>query len=71
MLCCSCEISQNMVLQLLKNFKVEINLGEAIWMKESSGCLQIDYIRTWNKRISASFSEGVKFLMKKLLCVHI
>ena len=26
-LCCSCEITQNMVFQLLKNFKVEINFG--------------------------------------------
>ena len=24
-LCCSCEVTQNMVFQLLKNFKVEIN----------------------------------------------
>ena len=26
-LCCSCEITQNMVFQLLKNSKVEINFG--------------------------------------------
>ena len=44
MLCCSCEISQSMVLQLLKNFKVEIILSEAIKIKVSSGCLEIDNI---------------------------
>ena len=40
-------------------------------MKVSSACLQIDYIRKLNKRISASSSKGVKILIKELLCTHL
>ena len=69
MLCCAFEITQNMVFQLLINFKSI--LSETILMKVSSGCLQIDYIRKLSKLISASFSKGVKFLIKELLCTHI
>ena len=71
MLCCSSEITQNMVLQLLKNFKVEINFGAAIWIKVSSGYFQIEYIRTLSKEISAPFSKGVKVLIKELPYAHI
>ena len=60
-----------MVFQLLKNFKVEINFGESILMKISSGCLKIDYIRKLSERISASSSKGVKFLIEELICTHI
>ena len=70
MLCCSCEITQNMVFQLLKNFKVEINF-EWSHLDKSIFCLQIDYIRKLSQRISASSSKGVKFLIKELLYTHI
>ena len=69
--CCSCEITQNMVFQLLKNFKVEINFEWSYLINVSSGCFLIDWIRKLSQRISASSSKGVKFLMKELLCTHI
>ena len=64
MLCCSCEITQNMVFQLLKNCKVEINFEWIFW-------LLFAYIGKLSKRISALFSKGVKFLIKESLCTHI
>ena len=72
MLCCSCEITRNMVFQLLKSFNVEINFEWSHLDKRIySGCLHIDYIRKLSQRISASSSKGVKFLIKELLCTHI
>ena len=68
MLCYSSEITQNMVFQLLKNFKVEINFE---WSHLDKSIFWLfAYIRKSSKRISAS-SLGVKFLIKELLCTHI
>ena len=64
MRCCSCEITKNILFQLLKNFKVESILSAAIF-------LLFAYIRKSSKRISTSSSEGAKFLIKELLCTHI
>ena len=46
-------------------------MSEAILIKVSSGCAQIDYIKKSSKRISASSSKGVKFLFKELRSIHI
>ena len=73
MLCCSCKINQNMVFQLLKNFKVEINFQ---WSNLDKNIFWLfanrlaTYIRKF-QRISASSSKGVKFLIKELLYTHI
>ena len=48
----------------LKHGFLVAQLGETIFIKVSSGCLKINYIRKLSKRISASSSKGVKFLIK-------
>ena len=54
----SCEITQNMVFQLLKNFKVESVLSETIFLiKVSSGCLH-----TLENRVN----EFLRHLQKEL-----
>ena len=56
-------------LLLLKNFKVEINF---YWSNPDKSIFWLfTYIRKMSKRIPASSSKGVKFLIKKLLCTHI
>ena len=67
----SCEITQNMVFQFLKNFKVEINFELSHYFDKSIFWLLANYIRKLRQHISASSSKGVKFLIKELLCTHI
>ena len=60
----SCEITQNMVFQLLKNFKVEISSELSHYLDDK--CifwLFAIYVRKWSQQISASSSKGVRFLI--------
>ena len=67
----SCEITQNIVFQFLKNFKIQMNFELSHYFDKSIFWLLANYIRKLRQHISASSSRGVKFLIKELLCIHI
>ena len=74
--CCLCYVApvreiKTWLFSCLKTSKKKSILSEAILIKVSSGCVQIDYIKKLSKRISASSSKEVKSLIKELLCIHI